>query len=70
VIFGDPDMPLADKERLIRVFAKSIEQLVDYIPGPDTGTDETAMAWVPVQSVSRPRLAAFLSMKSEQPVSA
>lgn len=46
VIFGDPDMPQADKERLIRVFAKSIEQLVDYIPGPDMGTDETAMAWV------------------------
>lgn len=46
VIFGDPDMAQADKERLIRVFAKSIEQLVDYIPGPDMGTDETAMAWV------------------------
>lgn len=46
VIFGDPDMAAADKERLIRVFAKSIEQLVDYIPGPDMGTDETAMAWV------------------------
>ena len=46
VIFGDPEMPLESKERLIRVFAKSIEQLVDYIPGPDMGTDETAMAWV------------------------
>ncbi len=46
VIFGDPRMPAQDKERLIRVFAKSIEQLTDYIPGPDMGTDETAMAWV------------------------
>ncbi len=46
VIFGDPKMPEADKERIIRVFAKSIEHLVDYIPGPDMGTDETAMAWV------------------------
>lgn len=46
VIYGDPRMPASDKERLIRVFAKSIEQLTDYIPGPDMGTDETAMAWV------------------------
>jgi len=46
VIFGDPRMPAPDKERLIRVFAKSIEQLVDYIPGPDMGTDETAMGWI------------------------
>ncbi|MGE0236616.1 Glu/Leu/Phe/Val family dehydrogenase [Methylocystis sp.] len=46
VIFGDSDMAPTDKERLIRVFAKSIEQLVDYIPGPDMGTDETAMAWI------------------------
>jgi glutamate dehydrogenase (NAD(P)+) len=46
VIFGDPKMAAPDKEQLIRVFAKSIEQLTDYIPGPDMGTDETAMAWV------------------------
>jgi glutamate dehydrogenase (NAD(P)+) len=46
VIFGDPKMPAQDKERLIRVFAKSIEQLTDYIPGPDMGTNETAMGWV------------------------
>jgi glutamate dehydrogenase (NAD(P)+) len=46
VIFADPEMPLADKERLIRVFAKAIEHLEEYIPGPDMGTDETAMAWI------------------------
>lgn len=46
VIFGDPEMPEAEKERIIRVFAKSIEQLVDYIPGPDMGTDEIAMGWI------------------------
>jgi glutamate dehydrogenase (NAD(P)+) len=46
VIFADPRMPEAEKERLIRVFAKSIENLVDYIPGPDMGTDETAMGWI------------------------
>jgi glutamate dehydrogenase (NAD(P)+) len=46
VIFGDPRMHAPEKERLIRVFAKSIEHLVDYIPGPDMGTDEMAMAFV------------------------
>jgi glutamate dehydrogenase (NAD(P)+) len=34
------------KETLIRQFARSIEALNQYIPGPDMGTDETAMAWV------------------------
>ena len=46
VIFGDPRMPEPEKERLIRVFAKSIENLIEYIPGPDMGTDETAMGWI------------------------
>ena len=46
VIFGDPRMPRADKERLIRAFACAIRSLEDYIPGPDMGTDETCMAWV------------------------
>ncbi len=41
VIFGDPKMPIADKERLIRAFAAAIADLADYIPGPDMGTDET-----------------------------
>jgi glutamate dehydrogenase/leucine dehydrogenase len=43
VIFGDPKMPPRDKERLIRAFAAAISDLVDYIPGPDMGTDELAM---------------------------
>ena len=40
--------PLAaiDRERVIRAFANAIRHLVDYIPGPDMGTDETAMAWI------------------------
>jgi glutamate dehydrogenase (NAD(P)+) len=46
VIFADPRMPAADKERLIRAFARSIAELTDYIPGPDMGTDELAMGWV------------------------
>lgn len=46
VIFGDPAMPAAQKERIIRAFAASIRELADYIPGPDMGTDERAMAWI------------------------
>lgn len=46
VIFADPRMPAADKERLIRAFAGAIRDLAEYIPGPDMGTDERCMAWV------------------------
>ena len=46
VIFGDPKMPAEDKERLIRAFACAIGDLTSYIPGPDMGTNETAMAWI------------------------
>ena len=46
VIIGDPRMPIVDKERLIRAFANAIEDIADYIPGPDMGTDEVAMAWI------------------------
>jgi glutamate dehydrogenase (NAD(P)+) len=46
VIFGAPHMPMAEKERLIRAFARAIGDIKDYIPGPDMGTDETCMAWV------------------------
>lgn len=45
VIVGDPKMPAADKERLIRSFAHAIKDIPDYIVGPDMGTDETCMAW-------------------------
>jgi glutamate dehydrogenase (NAD(P)+) len=46
VIVADPKMPAGDKERLIRAFATAIADLVDYIPGPDMGTDEVAMGWI------------------------
>jgi glutamate dehydrogenase (NAD(P)+) len=46
VIFGDPNMPAQQKEQLIRAFATAIAPLTTYIPGPDMGTDETAMGWV------------------------
>ena len=46
VIFGDPKMALEKKERLIRAFARAINDLTEYIPGPDMGTDEHCMAWI------------------------
>jgi glutamate dehydrogenase/leucine dehydrogenase len=46
VIFGDPRMPTARKEQIIRAFADSIRDICDYIPGPDMGTDELCMGWI------------------------
>jgi len=46
VIFADPAMDRADKERVVRAFATAISEITDYIAGPDMGTDETCMAWV------------------------
>lgn len=46
VIFGNPRIPVEEKENLIRAFADAIRSVTDYIPGPDMGTDETCMGWV------------------------
>ena len=46
VIFADPAMDPSRKEELVRAFACAIGPVGDYIPGPDMGTDEAAMAWV------------------------
>lgn len=46
VIVGDPQMPLDEKEKLFRAFARAIRDISDYIPGPDMGTNETCMAWI------------------------
>jgi len=43
-IMADPKSP--EKERYFRIFAKLIKDLQEYIPGPDMGSDEEAMAWV------------------------
>lgn len=43
-IVADPHT--SDKARLIRAFARAIRDLVEYIPGPDMGTDETCMGWM------------------------
>lgn len=43
-IIADPHSP--NKEKLIREFAQAIKGLVEYVPGPDMGTDETCMAYI------------------------
>lgn len=46
-IIADPNgISIEKKETLIRQFARGFENLNQYIPGPDMGTDETSMAWV------------------------
>jgi len=45
-IVADPNLPLAEKTRLVRSFAHAIRDITDYIPGPDMGTNETFMAHV------------------------
>ena len=46
VLCGDPNMPKADKERLIRALACSLREVREYIFGPDMGTDELCMSWI------------------------
>jgi glutamate dehydrogenase (NAD(P)+) len=46
VLYGDPRMPRARKEGLVRALACALRHCEDYIFGPDMGTDETCMAWV------------------------
>ena len=46
VLYGDPNMPKPDKERLIRALACSLRHEQEYIFAPDMGTDEECMAWV------------------------
>ena len=36
----------ATRQSVIRAFADGIRRLTDYVPGPDMGTDEMAMAWI------------------------
>jgi glutamate dehydrogenase (NAD(P)+) len=46
VLYGDPKIPKADKERLVRCVACALADVGEYIFGPDMGTDEECMAWV------------------------
>jgi glutamate dehydrogenase (NAD(P)+) len=45
-IIANPDCGHAQKETLIRTFARLIRELTAYIPGPDMGTNEVCMAWI------------------------
>jgi glutamate dehydrogenase (NAD(P)+) len=46
VLYGDPKMPLEQKQQLIRGFANALRDIKEYIFAPDMGTDEECMAWV------------------------
>ena len=46
VLYGDPAMPPRQKEELVRAFACALEEVEQYIFGPDMGTNEECMAWV------------------------
>ncbi len=46
VLIGDPKMPKAQKEILIRGFCCALREVEQYIFAPDMGTDEECMAWV------------------------
>lgn len=55
----DPDSPPELKERAMRAFARAIAALTEYIPGPDMGSDESAMAYIYDEigrSVGRPKV--------------
>ncbi|MDH5670754.1 MAG: Glu/Leu/Phe/Val dehydrogenase [Myxococcales bacterium] len=45
-IIADPKRPAAEREQLVRRFARLIRGLESYIPGPDMGTDERSMAFI------------------------
>ncbi len=46
VVFADPKVPKAEKERLIRALAAALRNFPEYVMGPDMGTDEECMAWI------------------------
>lgn len=46
VLCGDPKMPIAQKEQLIRGLACALRYVEEYIPSTDMGTDERCMAWI------------------------
>jgi len=45
-IIADPRMAPATKQQVVRAFGRAIRDLVEYIPGPDMGPDETCMAYL------------------------
>lgn len=45
-IATSPGLEPATHERMMRAFARAIEPIAQYIPGPDMGTSETSMGYV------------------------
>jgi glutamate dehydrogenase/leucine dehydrogenase len=45
-IIGNPSLPIVQKEQLVRAFAHAVRDVTEYIPGPDMGLNEEAMAWI------------------------
>jgi glutamate dehydrogenase/leucine dehydrogenase len=70
-IVADPKT--SNKEHLIRIFARVIECLHDYIPCPDMCANKSCMAYIfgkiKRSVVFQGNLAEYLSMRSEPPVS-
>jgi glutamate dehydrogenase (NAD(P)+) len=46
VVYGDPKMPMQQKQQVVRAAAASLRNQEAYIFGPDMGTNEECMAWV------------------------
>ena len=46
VIYGDPRMPRAEKEPLLRGLAHALRTETTYVFAPDMGMDEQCMAWI------------------------
>jgi glutamate dehydrogenase (NAD(P)+) len=56
-IVADPKT--ADKPRLMRAFGRAIRNVLEYIPGPDMGTDEACMGYLfdeTGRAIARPRV--------------
>ena len=70
-IMADPKT--SNKEHLLRIFARAIERLHDYIPGLDMCAIKSCMAYIfneiKRSVVFQGNLAEYLSMRSEPPVS-
>lgn len=46
VLYGDPKMEQAEKQKLLRGLAQALRNEESYIFAPDMGTDEECMAWI------------------------
>jgi glutamate dehydrogenase (NAD(P)+)/glutamate dehydrogenase (NADP+) len=45
-IIANPDQPEEEREKIFRAFARAIEGITEYIPGPDMGTNEETIGYI------------------------